>query len=630
MGTTTGQAAFADRFEARGVRFQGDLLAALNTLYSEPVVSKVQADILSLAREAFEGRSEELKALDIAREGAFSDWFQRPEMIGYMCYPDRMAGDFSGLRERIPYLQSLGVTYLHLLSVLKARPGDSDGGFAVADYLATNDNLGTIDDLEALTADFRQAGISLCLDFVFNHTAREHEWARRAMAGEKAYQDYYFMFSDRDTPDQYETMLDQVFPATAPGNFTYEEACDKWVWTTFYPYQWDLNYHNPAVLMAMLDNLFKLANRGVEVFRLDAAIYAWKEHGTHCRNLPQTHALLQVFRAAMSIVAPGVALKAEAVAGARHIAKYFGYQESEGKECQLAYHTAAMAALWDCLATEDVRPTVKLLSSLPKKPPRTSWIYYARCHDDIGWATLQDSKGADWSLPDERLNHLWRFYAGETEDSFARGEKFQAVSGEAFAGSNGMLASLAGLEAAVENNDNAATEIAIRRSLLMHSVPLVLDGIPLVYMGDESGLLNDYDYALEPNHHDGRWLHRPLLPTEHPTKGSPGYRILVALRTMIERRKTMPLFHAGASLTYVETGNAAVMGVVRRREDRVLLCLANFSSQPQSVAPGLVSEIVGENVRDENPLSAPDDTHMHKLNPYQCRWLVEDVEENSQ
>ncbi len=629
MSTTIGQTAYADRFQARSARFREDLSVALNMLYGEPVGGRVEADILSLAREAFDSRSEELKALDLAREDELADWFQRPEMIGYMCYPDRMAGNFEGLRERIPYLRSLGITYLHLLSVLKARPGDSDGGFAIADYLATNDNLGTIDDLEALTADFRKAGISLCLDFVFNHTAKEHEWARRAKAGEKAYQDYYFMYPDRDLPDQYETMLDQVFPATAPGNFTYEEACDKWVWTTFYPYQWDLNYHNPAVLVAMLDNLFKLANRGVEVFRLDAAIYAWKESGTHCRNLPQTHALLQVFRAAMSIVAPGVALKAEAVAGARHIAKYFGFQESEGKECQLAYHTAAMAALWDCLATEDVGPTVKLLSSLPKKPPQTSWIYYARCHDDIGWATLQDSKGADWSLPDDRLNHLWRFYAGETEDSFARGEKFQAVAGEAFAGSNGTLASLAGLEAAVENEDEAAIEIAVRRSLLMHAVPLVLDGIPLVYMGDESGLLNDYDYAAEANHHDGRWLHRPVMPAEHPGKSDPGHRILVALRSMIGRRKAMPIFHTSVSLDFIDTGNAAIMAVVRRRNDQLLLCLANFSGQPQSVAPDLISEMLGDSVRDENPLNTAQGHAPHQLQPYQCRWLVASREEAS-
>lgn len=622
MATAPEIEAPAGRFGARCRRFGPDLRNALSALYDAATTRELEKAILTLAKRAYGARSEELKALDCAREGEAADWFQRPEMLGYMCYPERFAGCFAGVRAKIPYLKGLGVTYLHLLSVLKARAGDSDGGFAIADYQATNERLGSIEDLERLATDFRRAGISLCLDFVFNHTAREHEWARRARMGEKAYQDFYFMYPDRQTPDRYEPFLAQVFPATAPGNFSYEAECGKWVWTTFFPYQWDLNYHNPAVLFAMLENLLALANRGVEVFRLDAAIYAWKEEGTACRNLPQTHALLQVFRAALQVVAPGVVLKAEAVAGAREIAEYFGSTQSEGKECQLAYHTAAMAALWDCLATQDVRRASALLAGLPKKPPGTSWVYYVRCHDDIGWGALQDSQGADWSFPSEHLRGLLRFYAGETQGSFARGERYQAADGEALAGSNGTLASLGGLEAALETGDAEGTEGAIKRVVLMHAVVLALDGIPLFFMGDERGLLNDYGYAEDSTRHDGRWLHRPEMPKEQPREGSPGARIFDGLRQMVAVRKAMEVFHTSGSLAYVETGNPAVLGVLRSTGAVALLCVANFSSCAQVLDKRLLRTHLRGEMTDVNPLNEGDAQNVSKLAPYQCRWLV--------
>lgn len=609
------------RFEQRRVQFLPDLYRGLCGLYDAATAREVSVAIIAAAKRAYDARSEELKGLDSLRERTAADWFQRPEMLGYMCYPDRFAGNFSGVGRKIPYLKELGVTYLHLLSVLKARPGDSDGGFAIADYVGTNEHLGSIEDLEALTKDLRAAGISLCIDFVFNHTAREHAWARRALAGEEAYQDFYFMYPDRRLPDKFEEFLEQVFPETAPGNFTYEAACDRWVWTTFYPYQWDLNYRNPRVLLAMLENIFHLANRGVEIFRFDAAIYTWKEPGTSCRSLPQTHALLQVFRAAMQVLAPGVALKAEAVAGARHIARYFGHGESAGKQCHLAYHTAAMAALWDCLAHEDVRPAVKLLSALPTKPRSTSWVYYSRCHDDIAWGTLADAQGADWGFSAAHLERLENFYAGETQGSFARGARFQVAAGAAPAGSNGTLASLGGLEAALATGNALELETAVLRVLLMHAVPLALDGVPLIYMGDERGLLNDYRYADEPDHQDGRWLHRPEMPEEAPKAGSPGARILSGVRAMVAARKALRVLHAGDTLVYVDTGNRAVLGFVRRGERGALVCLANFSNHWQRLEDPLVGVDIGGPPVDVNPLGAKGGADVSVLAPYQCRWL---------
>ncbi len=615
------------RFEARMAHFGGDLCDALAALYGDRAdFADWQSRLTALIQQAYEARPDHLKAMDEARADAPTPWYQDAKMLGYMCYPDRFAGDFGGVKGKIPYLQDLGVTYLHLLSVLKARRGDSDGGFAIADYLSTNENLGSIDDLEALITDLREAGISLCLDFVFNHTAREHEWAQRAIAGEKAFQDFYFMYPDRKVPDQVEPLLDEVFPETAPGNFTYVEDAEKWVWTTFYPYQWDLNYHNPAVLLAMLDNLFQLANRGVEIFRLDAAIYVWKELGTHCRNLPETHVLIQLFRAAAAIVAPGVALKAEAMAGARHITKYFGYGDKAGKECQLAYHNAAMAALWDSLATGNAKPAYDMLSALPGKPEGTSWVYYARCHDDIGWAALRDSTGASWGAADDHLNWLWRFYAGEVEGSFARGRRFQPVPGEAFAGSNGTLASLAGLEEALEVGDDTALDLAVRRILLLHAVPMALDGIPLIYMGDELTLLNDYGHADNPAHQDGRWLHRPVMPDGlegfTPDHQSAFARVRAGLRSLIKARKHLPFLGSMNGAHYVEAGNDHVLAFVRPAKDEAMLCLANFSAKEQSVDAGFIEEVLGASARDISPLNGICGRRLSELGPYQCRWIL--------
>jgi len=613
-------------FELRLQRLGPDLKDALGVLYPNRKDCCDWSDrLVEVARQAYTDRPNTLKDLDSRREHTDSNWFQSEQMLGYMCYPDRFAGDFKGLKAKIPYLQDLGVTYLHLLSVLKARDGDSDGGFAIEDYLNTNANLGSIDDLEALTSDLREAGVSLCLDFVLNHTAQEHDWARRAAAGEQIYQDYYYLYADRTVPDQQEPQLDQVFPATAPGNFTYVEDCKKWAWTTFYPFQWDLNYHNPAVLVAMLENLLALANKGVEIFRLDAAIYIWKELGTPCRNLPQTHALLQVFRAVVSMAAPAVALKAEAVAGARHITKYFGSAATGKGECQLAYHNAAMAALWDSLATSDVRPATAMLAALPQKPERTSWIYYARCHDDIGWGALRDRQGANWGASERHLNFLPRFYAGEVEGSFARGQRFQQVPGEAFAGSNGTLASLAGLEAALDANNKNAVDLAIRRIILLHAVPMALDGIPLIFMGDEIALLNDYDYNKKLGCQDGRWLHRGNMPKDLKEFGglqmSASRAVLSALKQLVKVRKTMAILHAGNSVRYLHSDNDHILAFSRGEGKAAMLCLANFSDREQAVEQDFVNTIVGADIMDMNPLD-DNNTPPWKLGAYQCRWLM--------
>lgn len=584
------------------------------------------AKIFEIIATSVNQRPQYLLDLDNIRETDNRDWYLKPDMMAYMCYVDRFAGDFKGVEKKIPYLKELGVTYLHLLSALKPRTGHNDGGFAVADYYATNPKYGTMNDLENLTKTLGKNGISPCIDFVFNHTAMDHEWAKKALAGDPYYRNFYYFFDGEDTPKEYEKNLNEVLPETSPGNFTYFEVAKSWVWTTFYSYQWDLNYKNSNVFMEMLKAMLSLANKGIEIFRLDATAYLWKEKGTNCLNLPETHKLLQVFRAAMSLAAPAVCLKAEAIVGARYISKYLGDPDGKRPECQLSYHNALMAALWDSLATGDVRRMSEMLNALPSKPMGTSWITYLRCHDDIGWGALRDDKQASWAASSEDLRKLNDFYEGGTEGSFARGQAFQLSRKDAFHGTNGTLASLTGLEKAMESGNMTEINAAISRILMLYKVIFSFGGIPLLFMGEEIGLFNDYDYNKLDPVTDGRWLHRPVLPNDN-LKGNVllkqvRSRIFSGIQEIATLRKKQLLFHADISTSVIDSGNSHVFAFVREGDEGLFLVLANFSPEIQSLTAGfavdndlpmtLIEQFTGEGYDLSQGLT---------MDPYHSMWF---------
>ncbi len=395
--------------ELRLERWLPDLDAALVPLYDDAV--GVRERLVDLAVRAFADRDDELHDLDLRRSLA-PDWFQRPETIGYAAYADRFAGDLAGVAERSAYLQELGVRYLHLMPLLTSREGPDDGGYAVSDYRTVRADLGTVEDLRALTATLRSRGISLCLDLVLNHVAREHEWARRARAGEQAYRDYFWVFPDREGPDAWEATLPEVFPDLAPGSFTFDAELDGWVWTTFNHFQWDVNFANPAVLEEYADLVLTLANHGVEVLRLDAIAFTWKRLGTSCQNQPEVHALTQALRTVARIAAPALLLKAEAIVGPQDLLAYLGQGAHHGKVSDLAYHNSLMVQVWSMLASRDVRLASHALQQLDDPPSTTAWITYLRCHDDIGWAIDDgDAAAVGLSGPAHRA-YLSDFYSG--------------------------------------------------------------------------------------------------------------------------------------------------------------------------------------------------------------------------
>lgn len=539
---------------------------------------------LSVAAEMWMARPPELKALDALRE---SDrmWFQNQRLVGAMCYVDLFGDDRSGrgiraVREKIPYLTELGITYLHLMPVFKSPEGDNDGGYAVSSYRETNPALGTMQDLKELATELRHHGISLVLDFIFNHTSDEHVWAQRALAGEAEYQDYYHMYPNRELPDQFEQSLGEVFPDEHPGAFTYRSRIGKWVWTTFYNYQWDLNYANPEVFVQMLQEMLFLANQGIEVLRLDAVAFIWKKMGTNCQNLPEAHWIIQAFNAAVAIAAPGMVFKSEAIVHPDEVRKYIRFDE-----CQLSYNPQLMALIWNSLATREVKLLTTAMRHRFSIPQDCEWVNYVRCHDDIGWAISDEDIDAVGFDRREHRKFLTNFYTGAFKDSFSRGLPFQIDPRTGDGRVSGTCASLAGLEEALELEDPKLIDLAVGRILLLHGVIITIGGVPLIYLGDEIATLNDRSFAKDPvKAGDSRWVHRSPFDWERAElrrdSTHPVGRVYQGLLRLIQLRCQNMAFRGGPT-EFIDTGNEHVLGYFRDHEQHGVMVLANFTESEQ-------------------------------------------------
>jgi amylosucrase len=557
---------------------------------------------LEVAAEAWLARAPELRALDAERERNPA-WFQSHQMLGGVCYVDLFAGDLRGLRAKIPYFKELGLTYLHLMPLFKCPEGDNDGGYAVSSYREVNPALGTLEELRALTAEFRRNGLSLVLDFIFNHTSDEHIWAQRALAGDPEYRDYYFIFPDRQMPDAYERHLREIFPDEHPGSFSplahWRPGEAGWVWTTFHEFQWDLNYANPAVFTAMAGEMLFLANVGVEVLRMDAVAFIWKRLGTVCENLPEAHLLIQAFNAVCRIAAPALLFKSEAIVHPDEVVRYI-----RSDECQLSYNPLLMALLWNSLATRKVRLLTHSMRQRHAIAPDCAWVNYVRVHDDIGW-TFSDEDAVQLGVNGYDHRHfLNRFFTGRFVGSFARGLPFQENPKTGDCRISGTCASLAGLEKALAEETEREVELALRRILLIHGVILSLGGVPLIYLGDEVGTLNDYSFRDDPaKADDSRWVHRPRADeARYARRADPATvegRLYKRLRHLISVRQGLSVLTGGRA-DVLETGSPHVFAYQRLQDGRCLTAVANFSETAQTVgaaglglpAPGAATDLV--------------------------------------
>ncbi len=594
-----------DIFALRLARSAPDLWPMLDALYgTRDDYPAFREALLKTLAKSWKARPADLKHLDLKRDFE-PDWFQRPDMAGYVFYIDRFAGTIPEAVEKLPYLQELGISYVHFMPCLKPRPGDSDGGYSVMDYRAINPAYGTMDDFEAAARTFRENGISLCIDLVLNHTAKEHAWAKKAAKGDAKYQAYYLMFDTPDLPKRYEETLVEVFPDNAPGNFTHYPDFGKWVWTTFNEHQWDLNWANPWVFLEITDIMLTLANRGADILRLDAVAFMWKRMGTRCQSEPEVHMILQALRAASRIAAPATIHLAEAIVAPAEMIPYLGRGRHDGKEGNLAYHNSLMVQFWSALATRDTRLMTHVLGThFPTKLTNATYATYIRCHDDIGWAvTDEDAAALQISGPAHRA-YLSDFYEGTFPGSFAQGALFQHNEATGDKRISGSFASLAGLERALASNDGTAIDHAVQRILMGHALIAAFGGIPLIYMGDELALLNDESYLTVPEHaHDSRWIHRPrmdwqLARTRH--EGSTlAARVFQGTQHILSRRRATPALHGGNATRILPSDSAQVFAFARETPTGNLICLFNFSENWVHLPESWLRQNGAVNLHDE-------------------------------
>ncbi len=542
-------------------------------------------ELESSMADIWRARDDSLRDLDERRERD-PDWFLSGKTLGMTMYANLFAGDLRGVEKRLDYLSEQGVTYLHLMPLLQMPHPDNDGGYAVEDFTKVDPMFGTNGDLAALTAAMRERGMSLCLDFVMNHTADTHEWARRAKRGERAYIDRYICFDTPDIPREYEKTVPDVFPETAPGSFIWCEEMGKYVCSSFCPFQWDLNYRNPDVFNDMVSAMLGLANLGVEVLRIDATPYLWKELGTTCRNLPKVHTIMRMVRLITEAVCPAVALKGEVVMAPRELAPYFGTPEKP--ECHILYNSSGMCTQWSALASGDVRQFKHQLDELNSLPPHCHFVNYIRCHDDIGWGLDEEFGKTLGQDPVPHKKYLYEFYAGSFPGSWSRGELYNYDPRTLDARTCGTAASLCGIERGIAENDPAQVDLGIRRDLLMHAVIMSMAGFPMLSSGDEIGQLNGYGYHDDPDlREDSRNLHRTPFNWENAEKrhtpGTVQHRLWEGLRRLERIRAAEPCFAPETWVTTWDTHNNGVLALLRRNGDRTLACLFNFTGQPQTV-----------------------------------------------
>ena len=586
--------------------------------------------LLKQLPKLYKTRPEYLKQQDIMRLEK-GNWYQSEQIVGTQLYVDHFNTDLKGLQEKLSYFEEIGINFLHLMPIITRPKGENDGGYAVNSYDKIDAAYGTQKDFSDLTEQLRKKGMYIMLDFVVNHTSNEYPWAKKAISGNKKYQEYYYTFLDRDIPDKFEKNLPEIFPETAPGNYTFVPEMNKWVMTCFNSYQWDLNYTNPQVFLEMLTNLVKLANLGVDVVRFDALAFLWKKVGTISQNLPEAHALTALFRMCLQVVAPGTVLLAEAIVAPKDIIKYFGEENRTGNECEIAYNASLMALLWNSIATKEIGLLHKSLTNIPEKPKDCTWINYIRCHDDIGLG-LDDQFILEmgWN-PQEHRKFVLDYYCQKLEWSPAKGLLFMYNPKTEDGRITGSAASLLGLEKGIEEKDNSLIKESVDKIIILHGIILAFGGIPLIYAGDEIATLNDYSFLKDKSKKgDNRWVNRPYqdwdVIADIEKKESPQAKVFFALKKLIALRKKHLFFadENNIELHYSSNNHVLVFERKREKEDGVLI-ICNFNTSTEVIDGSFIKKLGYLKNQEFKDLITSKKAKLNsgflKIEPYELLWL---------
>jgi amylosucrase len=579
VDTTKKDKAFSQQFLAH--------IGAIENLFDEvyayhPKRNEAFEGLLITLIQQYKERSKVLLKKDVEKS-KLGHWYLSNEITGMSLYVDRFSENIQGLQKKLDYFKELGVNFLHLMPIFESPEGESDGGYAVSDFRKVASRFGNLQDVENLIADMNASNMYLMLDIVLNHTSHHHEWAKKAKAGDPYYQDFFYFYDHRGIPDQLDQTMPEIFPESSPGSFTYVPELNKWVMTVFHHYQWDLNFSNPNVLVAMMDTILFYANLGVDILRIDAPAFIWKEIGTGCQNLPKAHTLLRLIKQCTQVASPGMALLGEAIVAPKEIIKYFGTDNYTANECDVAYNATQMALQWDALATGDIRIMLTAQDAILQKPYGCTWISYTRCHDDIGLGYDDEMIARVGFDPYQHRTYLKNYYSGSHDGSVAAGALFSVNPKTNDARISGSLASLCGLEKALAWNNAGEIENALRKIILMQAHSMFMGGIPMLYYGDEMAYTNDYSYLNDPGKsYDNRWMHRPMIDwnknEQRKKKGSLEHRIFNETKQLIQIRKALPILSDLKNITWMTPHNIHVAGFVRSFEDKKIFCLFNYQA----------------------------------------------------
>ncbi|MEP6615354.1 MAG: amylosucrase [Ginsengibacter sp.] len=606
----------SELFNERLNQCSSSILELYKELYADhPSCNEVFDSLVNIVINAYTDRPPTLKKRDVQKLEQHG-WFLSNQLAGMSLYVDRFCGTLKNLSGQVDYFDALGVNVLHLMPLFESPPGESDGGYAVSDFKKVDPRFGNLQDLQQLAKKLHTNEKFLMTDMVLNHTSHRHIWAKKAKEGIIDYQEFYYMYDDHTIPAEFELSMPEIFPESAPGNFTYVEECKKWVMTVFHNYQWDLNYTNPAVLVAMIDTLFFYANLGVDILRIDAPAFIWKQAGTSSQNLPKAHTILQLIKQCVHVATPGMALLAEAIVAPNDIMQYFGKGNFAGKESDLAYNATQMAVQWDALATGDTRVMLSAQNILLQKPSGTTWITYTRCHDDIGLGYddyMISQSGYD---PWLHRQFIKSHYSGSADGSWSTGALFSINPATGDARISGTLASLCGLEKALDEKDEDMISQAIRKILLMQAQSFFIGGLPMLYYGDESGTTNDYSYLQdEGKSYDNRWMHRPIIKREKPPgiAGTAQQKIFAGTQQLLKIRKKCPAVADHNNISWFPATNIHIAAFVRTSIEQNLYCLFNYGSKPAGLTwytfkeKGLKTELLFDHWSEQNFKAGSDD-----------------------
>ena len=579
-------------------------------------------DLFSMMDDAKANRKKDLVSLDRTQ----TNWYFSQNLVGMTLYIDLFVGDIKKLIKKVDYFTDLGITFIHLMPLLKPRDGENDGGYAVEDYRNIDPRLGTNEDFVKLLDVYRKNNIYICIDYVINHVAKEHVWAKEALSGDKHKQDYFIMFENDEMPRRYNRTVPEVLPDKCPGNFTFYPEISKHVFTSFSDFQWDLNFKNPEVFNGMTDNLLYLANMGINMIRLDAIPFMWKEVDTTCRNLQPIHDLMRLFHLIKEEVCPSLALLGEAIVEPEEIVKYFG--SDHDTECEIMYNANLMVDIYNAFATRDTR-LISIDANRFQIPQKASWMNYVRCHDDIGWGFNNDAIKSFGLDPEAHKQFLIQFYGNNFEGTFAKGEYYQYNPLTRDARTNGTLASLLGLEKAVDFKEDYRQYEAIRRINLAHALIMSYRGFPLIYSGDEMATLNDQSYLLDPaKKMEGRWVHRPFFDWKRSKlkdeKGSFEYEVYQTLKSLIAKRKKLPYLHGQATQFALDVHNPAVLCLIRRHKNNSFFALFNFSEHTQVIQTDILRQVLTAQHYEDLIQGREFELNWHSitLSPYEYIWAI--------